>query len=81
MHISKIRLAGSALVFAIVFAIVGAVTQAAVQNHMLGARNYLNSALSELQQAQPDKGGHRNSAINYVKDAINQVNLGIQYAK
>jgi hypothetical protein len=28
----------------------------------------------------PDKGGHRDAAINLTQQAIEQVNLGIQYA-
>jgi hypothetical protein len=70
-----------ALVFALFFAAVGAGTALAVQSHMLNARSYLNSALGELDAATANKGGHRVNAINYVKDAINEVNLGIQYAQ
>ena len=81
MQISKMRLAALAIIFAIFFAIVGAFAQAAVQNHMNAARNYLNQALSELQAAEADKGGNRNNAINDVKSAITEVNAGIQYAK
>lgn len=80
IQISKVRLAVFALVFALCFAVIGAGTVLAAQNHMVNARNYLNSALSELQAAESNKGGHRNNAINYVKEALDQVNLGIQYA-
>jgi hypothetical protein len=81
MQSSKLRLGALTLVFALFFALVGAVAEAAYQNHMLNARNYLNSALSELNQAPSNKGGHRVNAINYVNDAIHEVNLGIQYAQ
>lgn len=81
MQISKLRLAGLALVFAVFFAIVGAVAEAAVQNHMVNARNYLNEALTELNAASSTHGGHRVNAINYINDAIKEVNLGIQYAQ
>jgi hypothetical protein len=78
---SKLRLGALALAFALFFAAVGAGTALAVQTHMVNARNYLQSALSELQAAETNKGGHRVNAINYVKDAISEVNLGIQYAQ
>lgn len=81
MTISKLRLGAFALVFAIIFAAIGAGTALAVQDHMVNARNDLNSALSELQSAQADKGGHRANAINYTKQAISEVTLGIQYAR
>lgn len=81
MKRSKLRTGALAVLFAVFFAVVGAGAALAVQNHMVNARNYLNSALKELKQAQPDKGGHRNDAINDVESAINQVSLGIQYAK
>ncbi len=70
-----------AAVFAVFFALVGAGTALAVQSHMVNARSYLESALSELNQAEANKNGHRVNAINYVKDAINEVNLGIQAAQ
>ena len=81
MKRSKLRIGTLAVLFAIFFAFVGAGAALAVQSHMVNARNYLNSALSQLKQAQPDKGGHRNNAINDVESAINEVSLGIQYAK
>lgn len=81
MKRSKLRAGALAVLFAVFFALVGAGAALAVQSHMVNARNYLNSALNELKQAQPDKGGHRNNAINDVESAINQVSLGIQYAK
>jgi len=83
MHVtvSKTRAAVLAAIFALFFAGIGAGTALAVQSHMVNARNYLESALSELNQAESNKGGHRVNAINYTKDAINEVNLGIQYAQ
>jgi hypothetical protein len=81
MNYSKMRLGALAVLFAIFFAAAGAGTALAVQSHMANAKNYLNSALSELEQAENNKGGHRANAINYVKDAISEVNLGIQYAQ
>ena len=81
MSFSKIRTGAFALLFALVFAAIGAGTALAVQTHMVNARTHLQDALSQLQQAQADKGGHRQNAINLVNQAIEQVNLGIQYAQ
>lgn len=47
------------------------------QTHMISARMHLNQALNQLNKATPDKGGHRATAMNLVKQAINEVNLGI----
>jgi hypothetical protein len=81
MKSSKLRIGALTVLFALFFAFVGAGAALAVQQHMVNARNDLNAALRELKQAQPDKGGHRNNAINDVESAINQVSLGIQYAR
>ena len=80
MKALKLRYIGFALVFALFFAAVGAGTALAVQTHMVNARTHLQAALSELQQAAADKGGHRENAINLINQAIEQVNLGIKYA-
>jgi hypothetical protein len=61
-------------------AVVGGVAVAATQVHMQNARGDLQSALAQLNAANADKAGHRVNAINYVKQAINEVNLGIQAA-
>jgi hypothetical protein len=50
------------------------------QVHMENALGALQRALGELQQAQPNKGGHRERAINLVNQAINEVQQGIQWA-
>jgi hypothetical protein len=81
MKNSKLRAGAVALVFALFFALVGAATALAVQVHMVNARSDLQAALSQLEEAGTNKGGHRVNAINYTKDAINEVNLGIQYAE
>ncbi|HEX7192269.1 MAG TPA: hypothetical protein VF381_11945 [Thermoanaerobaculia bacterium] len=53
----------------------------AAQSHMVGARNELRFARSELQAASADKGGHRERAIDIVDRAIAQVDEGIEYAR
>ncbi len=49
------------------------------QPFMKKAKVNLEQALNNLQKATPDKGGHRNKAIDLVKDAINQVEKGIAF--
>jgi hypothetical protein len=81
MQVSKPRFAALLLALAVSFGLVGAGAALAAQNHMVSARSYLNSALTELNQAQANKGGHRQNAVNLVNEAIHEVNLGIQYAQ
>jgi len=47
------------------------------QPHMQAALNALENAKDNLNRATTDKGGHRNKAIDYVKDAISEVKKGI----
>ena len=79
VHVSKFRLVVAGVLTAVSFSLLGAGTAYAYQGHMFSARDDLQSSLNELQQAVPDKGGHRVNAINLVQQAINEVNLGIQY--
>jgi hypothetical protein len=78
MKLSNVRVGALAVLLAFCFAALGAGSALAVQGHMLNARSYLNSALGQLNMATPDKAGHRVNAMNLVRDAIRQVNLGIQ---
>ena len=47
------------------------------QPHMQTALTALDGALTDLNRATADKGGHRAKAIDYVKDAISEVKKGI----
>ncbi len=47
------------------------------QPHMQRALNSLKEAKDDLEDASSDKGGHRVKALNYVKDAIDEVKKGI----
>lgn len=49
------------------------------QPNMFKAREYLQTALANLQRASADKGGYRNQAINFITEAIAEVNRGIEY--
>ena len=51
------------------------------QLHMENALAALQTALGELRQAEPNKGGHRERAIGLVEDAIAQVQQGITWAE
>ena len=51
------------------------------QPHMQAAVDALNNAKGNLDQATTDKGGHRVKAIELVRAAIDEVNLGIQAAR
>jgi hypothetical protein len=69
-----------ALVLGFAFCISGFVLPVrADQPLMQAARNDLNKAYNALKRATPDKGGHREKAMNLVSQAINAVNDGIQY--
>lgn len=49
------------------------------QPHMQAALDHLRAAKTELDAAEPDKGGHRVKAIALTKDAIAEVERGIAY--
>lgn len=51
----------------------------AYQEHMHAALDALRTARSELQASTPNKGGHRERAINLVDRAIEQTQAGIDY--
>ena len=55
-------------------------TAMAEQGNMIAARQSLHAAYNYLQQATPDKGGHRVNAMSLVQQAIREVNMGINYA-
>ena len=80
MSALKTSASALALVLTIFFAGIGTGLAMAAQSRMVNARTYLRDALNELEAAQENKGGHRANAINFVRQAIDEVNLGIQYA-
>jgi hypothetical protein len=47
---------------------------------MQAALGSLQAAKAELIQARPNKGGHRERAINFVNAAISETEAGINYA-
>ncbi|HMH64349.1 MAG TPA: hypothetical protein VK515_02110 [Rhizomicrobium sp.] len=50
----------------------------AEQTHMFAALDALRTARTELQRALPNKGGHRERAIDLVGQAIDETNAGIR---
>ena len=72
MQISKFRLAVAGVITAASFTVFGAGAAYAFQPHMINARDHLNQSLFELQTAEPDKGGHRDIAIDLVHRALDQ---------
>ncbi|HEY4642546.1 MAG TPA: hypothetical protein VII75_14475 [Thermoanaerobaculia bacterium] len=49
------------------------------QPRMQAALEHLRAAKHELERADADKGGHREKAIAYVNDAIDQVERGMHF--
>lgn len=52
---------------------------AADQPHMEKAIDHLQSARRELNDATPDKGGHRERALKLVDDAIAETRKGMRF--
>ena len=52
----------------------------AAQPHMHESLTLMKSALAELKSATPDKGGHRAKAMNLLKQAMDEVQAGIDFA-
>ncbi len=51
------------------------------QPHMQNAKENLRLAREELRLAEPNKGGHRERAMELIDQAIDQVQQGIDYAR
>lgn len=75
--ILQIAAAGTAAASAIAFS---ATTAQAYQGNMERALSSLQAALRSLRDATPNKGGHREAAIQMIEQAIGQVGEGIRFA-
>jgi hypothetical protein len=53
----------------------------AYQGNMERALSALYNALGSLREATPDKGGHRGVAMGLIRQAITEVQSGIDYAE
>lgn len=49
------------------------------QPNMTAARTYLNNAYANLERASSDKGTYRVDAMNFIRQAIAEVDAGIEY--
>jgi len=58
----------------------GAVEAKAYQGNMERALSSLYDALASLRESTPNKGGHRETAIRLVQQAIAETQAGIEYA-
>ncbi len=54
---------------------------AADEPHMRAALEHLREARQQLEKAVPNKGGHREKAIELIDRAINQVKEGIEFGE
>jgi hypothetical protein len=76
--ISTLALAG-ALTFTLAGGDAIPEAEAEAQPHMRAALAQLKSAREQLDKAKPDKGGHRAKALALTKEAIDQVQKGIEH--
>ncbi len=71
-------------VYLVTGALIGGLTVActagAGQPNMQAALNSLQAARASLIESRPNKGGHRERAINFVDSAIAETQAGINYA-
>jgi len=71
------KIAAASLVAGIV---IGACAAGANQPNMQAALGSLQAARAELVQARPNKGGHRDRAIQFVDSAIAETRAGMAFA-
>jgi len=73
------RIVSVVLLFALAAFIAAPALMAEDQPHMQAALESLRQAKEHLQQAEHDKGGHREQAIKSVDAAIKHVEAGMKY--
>lgn len=61
------------------FLLVPRISYAEDQPHMEAALHHLQAAAEELRQAEHDKGGHREKALDLTQQAINHVKAGMHF--
>ena len=79
---SRRSVAEGSLVLAAAALLTGGMTTeaAAAQPHMEDALRALRAAMRSLERASRNKGGHRSRAIVLIREAIEEVQAGIDYA-
>jgi len=70
-----------ALLSGVILTSVGIGYAIGAQPHMTETITFLQSARTELQAATPNKGGHREKALNLIDAAIAEVRAGIAFAQ
>jgi len=80
-HPRMVRISPVAGGFAAGILVGGALAGIAVadQAHMQSARHHLEQARDELREADKDKGGHREKALDYVRRAMDEVDSGMRF--
>lgn len=79
---ASLRPLALAATFAAGLATAGLIQSASAdQPNMQRALEALRTARAFLQQAEPNKGGHRERAIDFVDRAIGETEAGIQFAR
>jgi hypothetical protein len=82
MHLRKNQRYSYVIILLVGLFLVAAISLAyGNQPHMDNALRHLQAAKVELEKASPNKGGHRDRAMQLVDQAINQVVEGIRSAK
>jgi hypothetical protein len=71
----------SSLIILMVISALGLNSARADQPYMENALRHLREARGALQRAMPNKGGHRERALDLVDRAIAQVEDGIRFAR
>ncbi|WP_395667103.1 hypothetical protein [Methylocella sp.] len=78
-HLGRLA-AGSAVSGALAALALSTRPAAAYQGNMERAMGSLYEALASLREATPNKGGHRERALELIQQALNQVQSGIEWA-
>jgi len=78
---SMFRVVAAGAAVATAAAVAGTATPAeAYQGNMERALSNLYEALASLREASANKGGHRGNAMNLIRQAISEVEAGIDFA-
>lgn len=75
----QLRSAAIACAAALGIGFAGGTVAAERQPHMRAALRALTTAKVQLQEANADKGGHREKALRLVNEAIGEVQAGVRY--
>ena len=54
---------------------------AAGDHEMLAAQQELKLAMDHLRAAQPEYGGHRGAAMQYIDKALQEIHQGVEYSR